>query len=483
MTRITRIFLFLSLCLAMVDSTASAQQDTSMYVTIGGVFEDGFNSVVLDNDSNLVFCGYTSSQGGFGTKGFIVKTDSLLNILWSSTYAESSTASFSDVVLNEEGYLAIGKILNASSSYDILVAQFSENGDLLWDKHLGGDDWDFGNSISAITGGFLISGETYSYSENSDAYACKIDGLGSVIWEKIFSTDSHEMFSDGRESGNGSLLFGGEKKIDNEFSVQWFVLADSDGEIILERENGAEGKNALHAVLADPIDETYFAFGEIYNTDSELTNGTITRLDETGEVMWRDTLANSTGTHKWINAEIGRSNEIICTGTILDVGFGNQGTDFFIKRITRTNLFVGQNTYGTNNDDDPAFGIRIPNGYIIAGKTDGLGQGQFDGFIVRTRNSGLDSDYSTSEYLDSNSDFFQGVEDISEKSLRYTFNSDTKELSFSDEITEYKILDSTGRLIISSDVNPSNVFLNFSPGIYLIQLNGDSGLAGKVLIQ
>ena len=190
MTTSSKILKNIFLCVAMFYCTAMSlsQSDSSMYVTLGGVFEDGFNAVLFDTDSNLVFGGYTSSQNGNGTKGYLVKTDSLMNLLWSVTYSEYSDASFEDIVPNGEGYLAVGKLLNPSTSYDILLAQFSEDGELVWDKHLGGDDWDFGNSISPISGGFLITGETYSYSENADAYAAKIDENGTVLWEKTFST-------------------------------------------------------------------------------------------------------------------------------------------------------------------------------------------------------------------------------------------------------------------------------------------------------
>lgn len=472
------------LCVAMLFCTfiSFSQSDSSMYVTMGGTFEDGFNAVLFDNDSNLVFSGYTSSQNGNGTKGYLVKTDSLMNLIWSVTYSEYSDASFEDMVPNGEGYLMVGKLLNPSTSYDILLAQFSSDGELVWDKHLGGNDWDFGNSISPVSGGFLITGETYSFSENADAYAAKIDENGTILWEKTFSSEFNELFNDGRESGNGRLMFGGEKKLDNENSEQWFVLTDNEGEIILERNYGTERTNILHAVLADPIDETYFILGEIYNTETESTNATITRLDNVGEIMWLDTIASS-GTIKWLNAEIGKSNELVCTGSILNAGFGNQGNDFFIKRITRTNIFINQTTFGTNNDDFPEHFIRIANAYIAVGRTDGLGQGQFDALIVRTRNSGFDENFSTTEYLDANSDFFQSIEENEILSSDFYYSDLTNEIYFSSDAQSYSIYNSIGSKIESADVYTSKVSLNLTPGVYLVQINDSKINKKKIRIR
>ena len=482
MTTFSKILKIIFLCVAMFYCTAMSfsQSDSSMYVTLGGAFEDGFNAVLFDTDSNLVFGGYTSSQNGNGTKGYLVKMDSLMNLLWSVTYSEYSDASFEDIVPNGEGYLAVGKLLNPSTSYDILLAQFSEEGELVWDKHLGGDDWDFGNSISPISGGFLITGETYSYSENADAYAAKIDENGTVLWEKTFSSEFNELFNDGRESGNELLMFGGEKKLDNENSEQWFVLTDNEGEVILERSYGTEGTNILHAVLADPIDETYFILGEIYNTNTESTNATMARLDDMGEVMWLDTIASS-GTTKWLNAEIGRSNELVCTGSILDAGFGNQGNDFFIKRITRTNTYVNQTTFGTNNDDYPEHFIRIANAYIAVGRTDGLGQGQFDAFIIRTRNSGSDENFSTTENLDTTADFFQRIEENTAPDSDFYYSDITNELYFPADTRTYSIYNLLGSKVQGSTVNTRKISLNLKPGVYLVQVN-DSKISNKKIL-
>ncbi len=84
MTTFSKILKIIFLCVAIFYCTAMSfsQSDSSMYVTLGGVFEDGFNAVLFVADSNLVFGGYTSSHNGNGTRGCRVKMYSLMNLLW-----------------------------------------------------------------------------------------------------------------------------------------------------------------------------------------------------------------------------------------------------------------------------------------------------------------------------------------------------------------------------------------------------------------
>ena len=59
-----------------------------------------------------------------------------------------------------------------------------------WEKNFGGSGDDFGNFVQQTTdGGYIITGETYSYGNGngySDVYLMKIDGNGVEQWSQTF---------------------------------------------------------------------------------------------------------------------------------------------------------------------------------------------------------------------------------------------------------------------------------------------------------
>lgn len=468
MNRLFSTVFFCLLCLFCF-----AQQDTALYVTYGGIYEDEFNSVIQDDDDNLVFCGSTSSVGDFGNKGLILKTDTLLNLIWSSLYAESGVASFNEVVENGEGYLALGSILNPQTSYDILLVQFSSEGEVEWDKTYGGDDWDFGNSLAPVNGGFLITGETNSSNPSADGYVLKINSEGEVIWENIFSTEDDEYLTDGRETVSGRLTICGVVEKNDSTSRQWFLDLDADGAINHELHFGNEGLNRFNAVANHPVEDYTIVLGEIYNPNNESIDGELRRINNEAATVWVDT-AGFNEEHRWVNGEIGLFNEIICIGRILEPSFGNEGEDFFVRRMTGGGTFLGQNTYGTSGDDYPNDGIRIANGYVYVGETDGSGNGQSDGFIIRTRNDGLDSNAETVENDIPNTEvaLLLNDEDFIEKELY--FSNENNELIVSEFKGEVLIYDSSGRIVKKIEVSPRGVYeVNLNSGLYIFTSVGE----------
>ncbi len=424
---------------------AIAQQDTAIYKTIGGNMEDRFRSAVRSGESDLLFAGMTSSVDGFNQWGLVVKTDDLLDIEWTKVYGDNGNASFNNIIKTDNGFLCVGFNLTAANSYDGLVVNFSDEGEVVWEKTFGGADWDFLNDCHLVSDGYVICGETYNETAGgTDGWLLKLNLEGDLIWEKRFGGEDDETFNSIDEFVSGALAIGGDMETD---SIQriWIIKTDSEGNLINENFFGDinDQKNGINAVLTDFINENYYYAGFMYNPLNETQDAVSGALDPDGNVIWVDT-AMFIGIQSWNSLEYGGVNELVLTGSSEGTSFGLELNDYLIRRITREQAtFVSQTGEGTSGNDICHSGIRINNGFVLSGHTDGLGNGQDDGFIIRTKNSGnSENEAGTSECLIQNLQVLVNLEEVENEPFRISNHQ-----LLLDRPENVFIYDYTGRLI------------------------------------
>jgi hypothetical protein len=193
-------------------------------------------------DSSYVICGSSSSFGDGPSQAFLLKIDSLGNYLWSNHYG-GSESEWARRVLYKDGDCFFGCGYTNSfgnGGYDIFLFKTDLNGQLLWQKIIGGSNWEKVNdAILTPDNGVLMVGESNSTTNgDNDIYVVKTNYDGDTLWTK-------------RMGGLGE---------DRAYAVE--LLNDS----------------------------TFFVAGEIYVSDSLLTKGFISRMKFDGSIEWIDTI-------------------------------------------------------------------------------------------------------------------------------------------------------------------------------------------------
>jgi len=165
--------------LVKVDSLGEVEWDRSF----GGGQADGFTSIcTLDN--GFLIAGSTSSYGSGGSDGWIVRTDSLGDEVWSQTYGGSADDGFSAVELDPSGgFILTGASRSeGSGEADLWLLRVDEVGDVLWSRVYGGAEDDDGTDVKPTSdGGYIVTGGTKSFGGGDwDVWVLKTDEEGLV---------------------------------------------------------------------------------------------------------------------------------------------------------------------------------------------------------------------------------------------------------------------------------------------------------------
>jgi len=211
--------------------------------TIGGGLEDAGKSIIQSNDGGFVVGGSTNSFGA-GLKDFyILKLDSTGFLQWQRTIGGSNTDECSSVVHTNDGnYAFCGETYSfTAGDFDCYVVKLDSIGNLMWTKSIGGvnQEWNC-KMIETHTGDLAIACYTTSFGYGSgDFYSIKLDSSGNLIWSMTVGGAGGEEAWCVAETDNGELIYAGSTNSfslnqgDNEiFYVQFDSLGQTCGNLI-----------------------------------------------------------------------------------------------------------------------------------------------------------------------------------------------------------------------------------------------------------
>ena len=246
----------------------------------------------------------------------IVKTDSSGNKIWDRRFGGSREDYLTNVKTTSNGdILLFGTSVSGisgdktstvlSNSYgfvpDIWVVKTNSNGIKLWDKKLGGDDYESITDVICLPNNeFIIAGSTLSgisgnVSEPSrgfnDYWICKIDSSGNKIWDKRFGGLQDDILTKITKLPNGEFLLAGSSNsgISGDKSVGllnyqdiWLVKIDNQGSKIWDKRVNYPSNNGTYNLSDLSIDSNGFIFMLNKNQSEDI----LTKTDSLGNIIW-----------------------------------------------------------------------------------------------------------------------------------------------------------------------------------------------------
>ena len=369
------------------------------------------------NDSRVLGCWGTSLANGdktvvgYGSTDFwIIKVDSLGNILWQKDYGGSDVEKLEKVSISNDGSIFCGgssfsPISGTKSGVnyggiDMWVIKLDSLGNLLWDVSLGGL-WD--EELYAITattdggcvcGGYSQSGISGNKTQNVfglfDGWVVKLSQNGIIEWQIDLGTTSWDYLFDLIELPDKTILCGltggggasGNKTLTGNGGPDfWIVKLDSTGSIIDQYVYGGTGSDELHEMIL--TSDNGLICGGLSNSPVSFDRTTpsygsydawIIKLDSNFNVVWDQSIGGASIDNLG-SLDMTQNGDVICgiysdsplTGNKHEMSYGAR--DFWVVRLDSDGEIIWQNVIGGDQNDE-LHSVRVTkNGNIFCAGT------------------------------------------------------------------------------------------------------------------
>jgi len=313
------------LSLGMTAQTAPAIQ---WQKTLGGSNWDQGVSICQTTDGGSVLVSYSPSTDGnvTGNHGdgdyWVVKLDNSGNIQWQKSLGGSGYDYPYDIQQTSDGgYIVAGRTqsnngdvtgYHGSVYSDFWVVKLDANGNIQWQKTIGGNSEDIAYSIKQTSdGGYIVAGQSSSTDgdaighlsyNNTDLWIVKINSIGNIQWQKSFGGYGTELALDAKQTSDGGYIVAGATDSNSgdvtllygEYDY-WVLKLDSTGNLQWQKTFGGSGTDSAQSVI-QTSDGGYMVaglsrsgnglvhdhYGNLYTNDAW-----IIKLDASGNIVWK----------------------------------------------------------------------------------------------------------------------------------------------------------------------------------------------------
>lgn len=446
--------------------------DLDWQKNLGGSGTDFLQSIYLTNDGGFILAGTSSSEIGFDKKEackgkddfWIIKLNAGGGEQWQKTIGGSGQEKLQNIIQTKDGgYLIAGSSSSDSSnlempskesaggktedSYgnlDYWVVKLDSEGNISWQKTIGGMYLDELRSIEqTIEGGYILGGysnspesgnKTENNIGNGDYWIVKLDDKGEIKWQKTIGGDKDDQLYVVHQTDDKGYIVGGNsnsgsnnsKSKGNQSGTDFWVLKLNEEGGVLWEETYNFGKVDVLTSLIENEDHTFliggYAQSELADhsqkvfgkkAEKEGVNDYIAlKINEKGEELWSKTIgsAGKDLLRKVIETRDGgyllagtstpeESKAVIPKGTPgLDNGKQNQQLSNATNNANQTITEVGKDlndgireqtaevtdninkAIGANGDSSVKYGLNAPTG-SVGMPTLGQGEGAGTGAL------------------------------------------------------------------------------------------------------
>lgn len=176
--------------------------------------DDKALSIAQTYDGGFVVTGYLGNANGSAQKiMWVMKLDADGNDIWIQTLEHNMwTCGTAIIEARDSSIMAAGYTRAFTiTDYDILVAKFTENGDTLWTRTYGNEDWQEATDIvETFDNAFVVGGFSMSNSKDQSSFVMlKYDSRGNLIWNNTFKRRSQDYAKSITETHDHGLLLAG----------------------------------------------------------------------------------------------------------------------------------------------------------------------------------------------------------------------------------------------------------------------------------
>jgi len=323
--------------------------------TIGGNDYDELMTIHQTSDGGYILAGNSTSTQSFErsepTRGgfdiWVVKLDKFGNIQWDKALGGSDNEFVSSILQTKEGGYLVGgysasnisgeKSQNSKGGYDMWTIKLKKNGQVEWDKTVGGSGDEFNNYLHLTPdGGYYATGislsnKSFDKSEDSkggyDFWVLRFDKFNHILWDRTIGGNADDFVNGLDVTNDEGLVVGGASlsnisgnktenskggadywvvKLDKWGRIQWDKTFggysdDYANDLVATRDNGV----ALAGVSLSPIGADKSEFNR---NDFDYW---LVKLDSKGKMQWEKTLGGQGGDLLYNIQELGDQHYLL----------------------------------------------------------------------------------------------------------------------------------------------------------------------------
>jgi len=353
--------------------------------TYGGTGTDIAYSMVKTSDGGYALAGSTNSFGAGGNDFWLVKTDSLGNMLWNKTYGAAGDDVAYSVVQTSDGGYALAGTSNSwvpGDGYDMWLVKTDGSGNVRWSLTYGGTGLDVAYSVvQTKDGGYALAGYTNSFGAGGfDFWLVKTDSNGNMLWNKTYGgTGTDIAYSMVQTSDGGYALAGYTDSFGAGGADFWLVKTDASGNMLWNKTYGGTGADEAYSVV-QTSDGGYALAGITNSFGAGGWDFWLVKTDMNGNMLWNKTYGGTGDDYASSMIQTSDGGYAIAGETI------SFGGSWLVKTDANGNMLWNK-TYG-----GVAYSVvqTSDGGYALAGYA-GYGAGGYDFWLVRTDSLGATS--------------------------------------------------------------------------------------------
>jgi len=543
-------------------ATIGTAQTVEWAGKFGGNGEDVVKKMFVDPSGNSYTTGYFTDVANFAITGtpvvltgegnydvFIQKTNSSGELEWARSIGSESGEYGTAITADAMGNVYVSGVFDAPididpgvgvstlipiGDLDIFIVKLDTDGNFIWGKSVGGDDYDESTGIGVDeSGAVYLSGyfnETADFDPGAgvteftsngllDCFVAKYDASGNFVWAKHYGGSNIEVPLSLKVMNEGRCYVSGLFKQTVDFdpgaavfsmtsngTAPYVLVLESSGDFVRALKLTSSQSGNCYDLDVDPLGNMYLA-GTFHGTvdldpgagnveyTSQFDNGFIVKLTPEGEFIWGKNIESN-------EMIVLYSIDVNSIGNVLVSGYMESTTDFnpdssiefnltpapqnatgaFISELDVNGDFVRAAGYGGCNfiDYHAAYFDDADNLYI---------SGAFETTVDINPNSLIEQLVATAGFRDNylikiKSIFAELKEEPSNLNLQIYPNPAHKNLWISTNTNNwmgevFELVDCTGKVVKRGVFHSSHVQLDIedlSPGVYTIKAAGEMKL-------
>lgn len=356
--------------------------------------------VIETHDGKFLSCGVSSHPFINYQAAYLVKTDSLGNLIWKkqynfsapTTYSNNGTDMFRDVVeLPDSNYLLLGITTNTiTNDDDVFLCKIDTAGNLLWFKKYMHPDDDESNAFKLTSDGkVIILGYAFSSGTYSDVLLIKTDLNGNLIWRKRFGNIYDEKYySIEIIKNNTEYLLGGDYgyyNTGNPYYDMSLMRTDTTGNILWQQQYGISPDESGKCAI--PTLDSGYAICGMYND-----TGVVLKTNKNGVVQWIKKFSLEPSSVIYQLKQLQDSSYVMIKS---DIDWQNTNRTGSLMKADKNGNLLWQRIYPhpTSGISNYFFGFNTTadKGFIMTGQYNRIGQPYQNMWLVKTDSLGCDS--------------------------------------------------------------------------------------------